>query len=94
MTFFAYELFESQISQVINKHAPIKQAYQRRTKLLCMNSALKKVILLKKKFFLENTEKNRNNKSWEKYRVQRNLVNKLKKKINKYMRGLLKNYVD
>ena len=38
----AYELFESQISQMVNKHAPIKQAYQRGKKLPCMNSALKK----------------------------------------------------
>ena len=28
----AYELFESQISQVVDKHAPLKQAYQRRKK--------------------------------------------------------------
>ena len=49
----AYELFESQISQVVNKHAPIKQAYQGRKKLPCMNSALKKAIFFKKKFFRE-----------------------------------------
>ena len=51
------ELSESQISQVVNKHAPIKQAYQRRKKLPCMNSALKTAIFLKKRNFLENTKK-------------------------------------
>ena len=82
----AYELFESQISQVVDKHAPLKQAYQRRKKLPCMNSTLKKAIFLKKKFFKEY-EFNRNNKTWEKYRVQRNFVNKLKKKsINTYFK--------
>ena len=49
----AYELFESQISQVVNKNAPIKQAYQKRKKSPCMNSinTLKKVIFLKMIFF-------------------------------------------
>ena len=39
-----YELFENQLTQVVNKHAPIKQAYQRRKKLPYMNSALKREI--------------------------------------------------
>ena len=49
----AYELFETSISDVVNKHIPIKQAYQRKKKLPCMNSALKKAIFLKKKYFRE-----------------------------------------
>ena len=40
----AYKLSESQISQVVNKHATINHAYLRRKKLPCMNSALKKAI--------------------------------------------------
>ena len=75
----AYELFESPVSQVVDKHAPLKQAYQRRKKILCMNSTLKKAIFLKKNSF-KDYENSRNNKTWEKYRVQRNFVNKLKKK--------------
>ena len=75
----AYDKFEHQISQVVDKHAPIKQAYQRRKKLPCMNSNLKKAIFLKKRFFNEY-KKNSNSKTWEKYRAQRNLVNKIKKK--------------
>ena len=38
----ACDKIEHQISQVVDKHAPIKQAYQRRMKLPCMNSNLKK----------------------------------------------------
>ena len=45
--------FERQVSQVVDKHAPIKQAYQRRMKLPCMNSNLKKAIFIKKKFINE-----------------------------------------
>ena len=74
----AYDKFEHQISQVVDKHAPIKQAYQRRLKLSCMNSNLKKASFLKKKFLMN--KKNSNSKTWEKYRAQRNLVNKIQKK--------------
>ena len=74
-----YEQFETKLSNVVNKHIPIKQAYQRKKKLPCMNSALKKAIFLKKKLF-KQYENSRNQKSWEKYRIQRNLVTKLKKK--------------
>ena len=48
-----YDKFEHQISQVVDKHAPIKQAYQRRMKLPCMNGHLKKAIFFKKKVFNE-----------------------------------------
>ena len=47
----------------MGKHAPIKQAYQRRMKLPCMNSSLKKAIFIKNKF-LANI-KNSNSKTWE-----------------------------
>ena len=79
-----YEQFETKLSNVVNKHIPIKQAYQMKKKLPCMNSALKKAIFLKKKLF-KQYENSRNQKSWEKYRIQRNSVTKLKKKsTNKY----------
>ena len=48
----AYDKFEHQISKVVDKHAPIKQAYQRRMKLPCINSNVKKAIFLKKKFLM------------------------------------------
>ena len=37
---------ESQISRVVNRHDPIKQAYQRKKKLSCMNGSLKHVFFL------------------------------------------------
>ena len=46
----AYDKFEHQISQVVDKHAPIKQAYQGRMKLSCMNSNLKSNFLKKEVF--------------------------------------------
>ena len=46
----AYEMFESQTSQVVNRHASIKQAYQRKNKLPCMISSFKWAIFLKKIF--------------------------------------------
>ena len=39
----AYDIFESQISRVVNRHGPIKQAYQRKKKLSCMNGSPKKL---------------------------------------------------
>ena len=74
----AYDKFEHQISQVVDKHAPIKQAYQRRMKLPCINSNVKKAIFLKKKFLMNKQIVIV--KTWEKYRAQRNLVNKIQKK--------------
>ena len=61
----AYKLFESQISQVINRHAPIKQAYQRKKKLTCMNSSLKRAIFLKN-IFIRDYVNNRYAKTWKK----------------------------
>ena len=48
----AYDKFEHQISQVVDKHAPSKQAYQRRMKLPCMNSNLKKAFFIKRRFLI------------------------------------------
>ena len=49
-----------------------------------MNSNLKKAFFAEKRSFNEY-QKNRNSKTWETYRAQRNVVNKLKKKsINTY----------
>ena len=47
----AYEAFKSQISNVIDRHIPVKQAYQRKKKFPCMNSVLKKSFFLKKRIF-------------------------------------------
>ena len=58
----AYGMFESQISRVVNRHASIKQAYQRKKKLPCMNSSLKRAIFIKKIFF-RAYENNRNTKT-------------------------------
>ena len=60
----AYDKFEHQVSKVVGKHAPIKQAYQRRMKLPCMNSNLKNAIFLKNKF-LTNIKSSKS-KTWEK----------------------------
>ena len=47
----AYDQFEHQISQVADRHAPIKRAYQRRKKRPCMNSNLKKRNFCQKEVF-------------------------------------------
>ena len=81
----AYDQFEHQISQVVDRHAQIKRAYQRRKKRPCMNSSLKKKDFFAKKKFFNEYQKNRNSKTWKQYGAQRNLVKKLKKKsINTY----------
>ena len=47
---------ESQISRVVNRHDPIKQAYQRKKKLSCMNGSLKHVFFFKKSEIMKITE--------------------------------------
>ena len=44
MQYTANLKFESQVSQVVDKHAPLKQVYQKRKKPPCMISTLKKAI--------------------------------------------------
>ena len=41
----AYEAFEAQISNVIDRHTPVQHAYQRKKKFPGMNSVLKKLFV-------------------------------------------------
>ncbi|KAK3099036.1 hypothetical protein FSP39_025464 [Pinctada imbricata] len=74
----AYSEFVGELNQVIDKHAPVKQRYQRK-KLPCMNRELRKAIYVKHMLYSKYV-KYRNSKTWEKYRQQRNLVEKIKRR--------------
>ena len=65
--------------QTVEKHAPMKQRYERKNTCPFMNKELRKAIY-RKHMLYNKYLKNKCNNTWEKYRVQRNLVNKLKKK--------------
>ena len=79
-----YNNFENEISSVIDKHVPLKQMYKRNAPLPCMNRKLRKAIYQKKMMYHKYL-KNKNSKTWNKYRIARNAVTSLKKKsLNKY----------
>ena len=73
-----YDDFVRDLTKVVNKHAPVKQRYQRKN-LPCMNRVLRKAIYTKHMLYSKYVS-NRNGKTWEKYRFQRNYVEKLKRK--------------
>lgn len=70
---------------ILNYHAPLKSKIARRKSLSCMNGELRRAInvkaMLRRKF-----DRNRNDgAAWERYRKQRNLVNRMKvQSIKKY----------
>ncbi len=73
-----YTEYEHNFTNVLNNHAPMKTRQARKQPLPCMNSELRKAIYRKHMLYTQFT-KQRNSKTWEKYRNQRNLVTKLKK---------------
>jgi hypothetical protein len=62
-----YNKFENDVVEVMNKHAPFKQAYRKPVQLPYMNKELKKSIFNKKMSFNKYT-KDKSSKSWEQYR--------------------------
>ena len=74
-----YEKYETDICNVFDQHVPIKEMYVKNNKLPYMNRELRKAIYDKKMLYTKYL-KNKNSKNWEKYRIKRNLVNKMKKK--------------
>ena len=74
----AYENFNSKLIEVYNKHVPLKQRKPVKTPAPFMNSKLRKAVY--KKRMLHNIfKRQRDSKSWEQYREQRNLVTKIKR---------------
>ena len=72
------------MSNIFDKHVPIKTMYKKQNQVPYMNRNLKKAIYEKKMYYSKYL-KNKNSKTWEQYRIRRNLVNKLKHKSeNKY----------
>jgi ERCC4-related helicase len=74
-----YNDFETKVSQVIDRHAPIKYRYPRKNSVPYMNREPRKAIY-QKQMLRSKFEKYKTNKTWEAYRKQRNLVTKLKRK--------------
>ena len=74
-----YEKYEKDFINILDIHAPIKSRQPRKQPLPCMNRELRKAVYRKHMLYTQYT-KNRNSKTWEKYRRQRNMVTKLKKK--------------
>ena len=78
----AYMQYQDSFIHILNKHAPVKTRRPRKNPLPCMNSELRGAIYRKHMLYTQYT-KQRNAKTWEKFRQQRNLVTKLKKKSMK-----------
>ena len=79
-----YQTFENEVSNIFNKHVPLKTMYRKQNQVPYMNRDLRKAIY-EKKMYYSKFVKNKNPKTWEQYRVRRNYVNKLKRKSeNKY----------
>jgi hypothetical protein len=77
-----YSHYENNVKIILDKHAPLKTRYPRKNPLPCMNSTLTKAIH-RVHMLCSNYTKQRNGRTWKKYRKQRNLVNKLKKNSTK-----------
>ena len=77
-----YDEYEKDLKNILDKHAPIKSRCQRRKPLPCMNKELRGAIYRKQMLYSQYT-KNQSNKNWEKFRKQRNLVTKIKRKSMK-----------
>ena len=79
-----YGEFSNNILDVMNKHAPFKKRKIRDKQVPYFNTNLRKAIY-RKKMLHHKYQKVPNSTNWENYRVQRNLVNKIKRKsINDY----------
>ncbi|CAG2239725.1 unnamed protein product [Mytilus edulis] len=77
-----YDDYEEDLKK---KHAPVKSRGQRNKPLPCMNKELRGAIYRKQMLYSQYT-KNRSDKNWEKFRKQRNLVTKIKRKSIKRTR--------
>ena len=79
-----YAEFESTVTEVFNKHVPIKQTYIKPNPVPYMNGILRKAIYQKKMLY-HRYLKCRDSRNWENYRKSRNYVNKLKRQsLNNY----------
>ena len=79
-----YEAFKNTLLDVTNKHAPLKKKKCQSKEVPYMNNVLKQAIY-KKRMLLHRYQKCRTSKNWEKFRLQRNYVTKVKRKsINQY----------
>ena len=79
-----YETFTGKILSVANKHAPLKKKKCITNSVPSMNKSLKQEIY-RNRMLYSQYQKHRTLKNWEKFRLQRNLVNKLKRKsVNQY----------
>ena len=74
-----YETFESSFLDVVNKHIPLKKRKSTQHPAPYMNQELRHAIF-KKKMLFNKYNKIRSRDNWDKYRTQRNLVNKIKRK--------------
>ena len=74
-----YNTFEKRVINIVDKHAPMKERYERKQQCPFMNKELRKAIC-RKHMLLNKYPKYKCNRTWEDYRVQRNLVNKIKRK--------------
>jgi hypothetical protein len=79
---YAYMQYQDSFIHILSKHAPVNTRRPRQNLLPCMNSELRGAIYRKHMLHAQYT-KQRNAKTWEKLRQQRNLVTKLKKKSMK-----------
>ena len=73
----AYCNFETQLVETIDGHAPLKKRRCRPQQAPFMNKELRKAIYRKRMQF-NKYRKCKTDKNWDEYRVQRNLVTKLK----------------
>ena len=79
-----YETFTSIISEVTDKYAPLKKKKCLSKPVPYMNKFLKQAVY-KKRMLFNKYQNHRSSSNWEKFRQQRNLVTKLKRKsINRY----------
>ena len=74
-----YETFESSFLDVVNKHIPLKKRKSTHHPAPYMNQELRHAIF-KKKMLFNKYNKIRSRDNWDKYRTQRNLVNKINRK--------------
>ena len=74
-----YQIFENEVLNIFDKHVPIKTMYRKQNQVPYMDRDLRQAIYVKKMYYSKFL-KNKNSKTWEKYRITRNLVNKPKRK--------------
>ncbi len=81
----SYWFFNCLLTDVISEHAPVKTKILKRSQVPYMNSKLRKGINVKNMLW-RKYKKHRSQFHWEKYRVQRNYVTKLRKQsMNSYL---------